>query len=270
MEKKYVAFTYALHWKNIGKSYYGVRYAKDCDTSDIGTKYFSSSREVKRIWKEHGRPLIIIDQMFTNVNEAQEYEVYVLQYNDVVNSEEWINKHDNNAPPVTKLFGDDNPMRKYEISDDYKRKLSESKKGNANPFMGKTHTDEAKRKIGEATKARYEDDDYRQRMSNMKMGKKQSDETRRKISQSNKGRSAANKDNTVYVFVNEDGRQYIGTQSSFYKDNNLPQQQVNRMVTGKPKKAKVFSKKKNCVVEHVYFQTEVKGWKCQGKPQQIL
>ena len=53
-----ISFTY---WKDQGKKYYGVRYAKGCHYFDLGTTYKSSSKHVKAFIRE---PEYVVDRIF--------------------------------------------------------------------------------------------------------------------------------------------------------------------------------------------------------------
>lgn len=48
-------FTYRVRFIPTGEYYYGVRYAKNCNPSDLWTKYFTSSKKVKNLIKKYGK-----------------------------------------------------------------------------------------------------------------------------------------------------------------------------------------------------------------------
>lgn len=143
-EKEMKGFTYILWWPNTGKRYYGVRYARNCRTADIGTKYFSSSRRVKEYWKIHGKPIIIIDMMFSNIHDAREYENWMLIDNDVKNQCDWLNLNDRQAPPI--IQGEHHHMKRLE----FRNRMS----GDNHPMKGKKHSIETKKKISDNLKGR--------------------------------------------------------------------------------------------------------------------
>ena len=72
------------------------------------------------------------------------------------------------------------------ISEETRRRMSESKKGSAPPNKGKKASDETRRKISEAK--RNMSDETRRRMSEVQKGKAHTDETRRKMSEAHKGK----------------------------------------------------------------------------------
>ena len=158
-----MAYTYLIGWTNLDLYYYGVRYAKGCDPSDLWTSYFTSSKKVKYIRNTHGEPNIIkIRRLFINRRKALIWEQKVLRRLDVLHNDRFLNaniggtylwngvpkgtvpwnkgksmsdeqkkligdtrrrlglgKRDVRHLPV--LWGDDNPMRRPEVS----RKLAQ-------------------------------------------------------------------------------------------------------------------------------------------------
>lgn len=121
-------FTYILWWKDQNKQYYGVKFARNCKTECIGTTYFSSSKKVKEYWKEHGDPVIIIDAMFTDIDEAREYEKWILDSNEVHKNDDWLNLRASKA---------------ILMNEDMRRRISEAKKG-------RKLSEEHKSKLGKA------------------------------------------------------------------------------------------------------------------------
>lgn len=91
-------YTYLLGWSSHKKYYYGVRYAKKCDVSDLMRTYFTSSKYVKDFIKLYGMPDIVqIRKTFKTKEEAMLWEHKVLRRMHVVANEKWINKTDNIA-----------------------------------------------------------------------------------------------------------------------------------------------------------------------------
>jgi hypothetical protein len=66
-----------------------------------------------------------------------------------------------------------------------RRKMSEANKGNTK-MLGKTHSEETKRKMSEAHKGKTHSEEHRRKMSETKKGKTRSEETKRKISEAQK------------------------------------------------------------------------------------
>tara|TARA_B110000503_G_scaffold24322_1_gene38379 strand:+ start:696 stop:1328 length:633 start_codon:yes stop_codon:yes gene_type:complete len=91
-------YTYLLGWSKTNKYYYGVRYAKDCDPTDLWTTYFTSSKHVKHYSNKHGKPDIIdIRETFDSVESATEWENKVLKRMSVVNDSRFLNATANMA-----------------------------------------------------------------------------------------------------------------------------------------------------------------------------
>lgn len=79
----------------------------------------------------------------------------------------------------------------YIVSDETRKKISESVKGEKNGFFGKHHSEETKEKISKANKGRTHTNEAKEKMkgrnSPMK-GKHHSDETKKKLSGNRKGK----------------------------------------------------------------------------------
>lgn len=123
-----VPYTYLLTHRPSGKRYYGVRYAKGCDPSDLWVTYFSSSKEVKKLNPKDFD--IEIRRTFSTREEALSWEQRVLWKMKVWNRPDWFNK---TAPRNFGFFG--------------------------------THTEESKRKISEAGRGRVFSKETREKMS---------------------------------------------------------------------------------------------------------
>lgn len=163
-------YTYLLGWSLNNKFYYGVRYAKDCDPSDLWKTYFTSSKHVKSFVECHGNPDIVqIRKVFSTKDEAVKWEHRVLKRLKVTQSDKWLNMTDNQAI---------NFERTPEMMALISQKISTKNKGRSPTFKGRQHTDEAKEK---------------NRLAHLgkKTGRTSSDfteEWKSKISQANKGK----------------------------------------------------------------------------------
>ena len=68
-------FTYYIKWSKYNISYYGCRYSKNCNPTDLWNTYFTSSKYVKEFIKTHGDPDIIkITKVFTTIESCREWE----------------------------------------------------------------------------------------------------------------------------------------------------------------------------------------------------
>jgi hypothetical protein len=134
-------YVYLIGWKKKNVYYYGVRYAKGCDPSDLFTTYFTSSKHVKRFIKENGNSDIIsIRKTFNNVNDAQQWEHKVLRRMNVKERFDFLNKTDNisisyeaGAEGGRKGGKKSKGMNKPWVSEINKKKV-----GSLNPMWGKT------------------------------------------------------------------------------------------------------------------------------------
>jgi len=89
---KQMPYTYLIGWKHLDKWYYGVRFAKNCNPSELWKTYFTSSKHVKRFVKENGLPDIIqIRKTFDTSERAQLFEYKVLRRLKVTKNNKWLN-----------------------------------------------------------------------------------------------------------------------------------------------------------------------------------
>ena len=125
-------YTYLIGWPDQDKWYYGVRYAKGCDPTDLWNPYTTSSNHVKQFVQQHGVPSVrTIRRTFNSITEARVWEERVLKRMHVVEDSKWLNKHDSMSPPINPLGNI--AMRKPENR--AKAKLNNS--GPGNPMFGK-------------------------------------------------------------------------------------------------------------------------------------
>lgn len=76
----YIPYTYLIGWSSLNKYYYGVRFAKGCNPSDLWVKYFTSSKIVKDFREKNGDPDIIqIRKTFKTSYQAILWESKVLR-----------------------------------------------------------------------------------------------------------------------------------------------------------------------------------------------
>ena len=89
-----IPFTYFLRWSKQDMNYYGVRFARGCSPDDLWTKYFTSSKHVKKFRKLHGEPDIIeIRRTFQDKDSARLWEHKVLTKMKVIQKTNWLNRH---------------------------------------------------------------------------------------------------------------------------------------------------------------------------------
>lgn len=89
----YTPYTYLIGWSSLNMWYYGVRYALKCAPDDLWKTYFTSSKHVHRFEKLHGPPDIIqVRKIFTNANQAINWENKVLKRMKVVEDNRFLNR----------------------------------------------------------------------------------------------------------------------------------------------------------------------------------
>lgn len=181
----------------------------------MGVTYFSSSKVVAAFWKEHGQPVIIIDQMFTDVQEARDYEEWMLKSYNVKVSEEWLNLQDFQGPPI--MFGDKNPMRRPEVIVKFMGENSPSKR----PEMRKLVSD---RVAGDKNPSKRPE--VRAKISATLMG-----QSKGKFL----GELNPRFNSELYIFEHDELGTFIGTQHAFRDKYNLRKAGVSAIKTGRNK-----------------------------------
>lgn len=94
----YIPFTYLVKHIPSGKLYYGVRYAKGCSPSDLGNRYFTSSKIIKEMLKKEPVTNFVFEvrKIFPNDPERATYwERKVLRRLKVHKNERWFNQTHN-------------------------------------------------------------------------------------------------------------------------------------------------------------------------------
>lgn len=139
------SYTYLIGWSTLGKWYYGVRYANKVDPeSDLWGKYFTSSKIVKAMRKEHGEPDVVqVRRKFDDPERARHWEERVLRRMNCVKSESWINRciggkkfhvPGKRDPEVgAKISASLTGRKRPEFSEEWKQNLSASKVGKPSP-----------------------------------------------------------------------------------------------------------------------------------------
>jgi len=165
--RSHIPYTYLIGWSSHNKWYYGVRYAKNCNPSDLWKTYFTSSDYVTEFRKLHGEPDVIqIRKTFIDPHTAICWEDNVHRKMNVSNDSKWLNRCIGNG-----------------------RLLSEeSIKKIKTALTGKKHSEEHCRNQGLAKKGIKQTSDHRRKRSDVQKGRSQSPEHSKKISESLKGK----------------------------------------------------------------------------------
>lgn len=121
-------YTYLIECPD-GRKYYGVRYAKNANTSELWVTYFTSSKEIHNLIKIYGKETFkfSVRKIFICKQDAIEWETEVLTRLHVRTNNDWVNKANNKGIPP--MYGDDNPSRLPES----RNKISRAKTGKSRP-----------------------------------------------------------------------------------------------------------------------------------------
>lgn len=154
-------YTYLIGWERMDVWYYGVRYAKNCDPSELWISYYTSSDVVKRYRVEFGEPDVVqVRRTFKSHSEALEWEYKVIRRMRAVKSARWLNqananKEFNTAGKINRtvfkpgkdhiMFGVPAWNRGIDnFSDLEKKRRSIKYRGAGNPNYGNKHSDETR------------------------------------------------------------------------------------------------------------------------------
>ena len=90
-------FTYIIKFKPTNQWYYGVRWARGCSPNDLWTTYFTSSRHIKALIKEHGLEAFHarVSKIFKTKEEATNHERRFLFRVKAASNGAFINKRNN-------------------------------------------------------------------------------------------------------------------------------------------------------------------------------
>lgn len=203
-------YTYFIKWNNINKSYYGVRFAKNCHPQDFWKTYFTSSKKVKKLRESFGEPDIIkIHKIFTLSDDARNFEQNVLIFLNVGRNDLWLNSSKGKCPTRLGIpFSEEskqkssNTQKGRVFSSEHRKKLSESKK----LILRGPRSIEDKEKISNSLKGKKKEPrsiETKEKLSLANKGKILTDETKLKISNARKGKSTLVKDTKWWI--NENG-----------------------------------------------------------------
>lgn len=146
-----IPYTYYLINTITGEKYYGVRYANNCNPSELWVTYFSSSKYVKALIELYGLDSFKheIRKTFNSPKEARDWEEKVLRRLNVLNSDIWLNRNICGKylkeGPQSKEHKEKR-LAKYKeylklhprkLSEETKKKISKSSKGKSKPFSEK-------------------------------------------------------------------------------------------------------------------------------------
>lgn len=234
MSTTFTPYTYLIGWTKLNKWYYGARWSRKCNPSDLWNPYKTSSNVVKQFIIEHGEPDVIkVRKTFKTEAEVRIWEEKVLRRlhdrDPFQNSEsKWLNVNPTASPPCTIGKTPWNKGKKLEpFSNDHKSKISSALKGKSpseetrklwseqrKGKPGRRWSEESKKKLSVSKKGKPigpPSDETRALWSkqrsgsgNSNYGKKASEETRRKIGDKSRGTSWYNDGERNYKIKSED------------------------------------------------------------------
>jgi hypothetical protein len=110
-----LAYTYLILNKINGKWYYGIRYAKGCNPSELFNTYFSSSKYVKNDIALYGKSNFHYEvrKTFANILTARNWEYNVLRRMKAKTRSDCYNQNEAPHPPI--MFGNENPSKRLDV-----------------------------------------------------------------------------------------------------------------------------------------------------------
>lgn len=103
-------YTYIVTHTPSGHRYYGSRYSKHCQPSDLWVEYFTSSQKIKDLIAQDGIDAftVSIRKTFNTVSKCREWESRFLHRIDARSNDTWINAHNGgsdfyNASPASAI-----------------------------------------------------------------------------------------------------------------------------------------------------------------------
>lgn len=195
-----IPYTYLLRFLPENKFYYGVRYKKDCNPSDLFLTYFTSSKEVKKLIDEYGKESFDyeIRRTFHNSDDARKWETKVLTRIKATQRKDFLNKTNNISIP-----------NELERSPETKRKIGDA-------HRGKIVSEETKNKISNNAKERYKNKENHPRY-----GKKLSQETKNKIGKIHKGKIISDEQKKKLSNISKERIKLFGDPLSKYRERCL-------------------------------------------------
>jgi len=144
-------YTYIIGWSKHNKFYYGARWSKDCDPTDLWKTYFTSSKHVEKFRKQCGEPDIVqVRKIFTDADKCRLYEQKTLRRLNVLREDKWLNKNINGR------FLPFGPQ-----SEEHKLARSRALKGHAKTFTKGKHSKESLEKMRLAQLGRPKSEEHK-------------------------------------------------------------------------------------------------------------
>ena len=147
----YTPYTYLITFLPTGQQYYGVRTKQGCHPTDLWNSYYTSSKTVRQLIKQHGADAFRweVRKTFSNREDAIIWEHRLLSRIDAARNPQYLNKNNGDR----KFFGGGVP-KGFRHSEDARRKMSINSSGSNNPNYGRNFSEATRRKLSEARKGK--------------------------------------------------------------------------------------------------------------------
>lgn len=185
----FIPYTYVLTHLPTGKRYYGVRYSKKANPSDLWVTYFSSSRLVKALPREEFKAEI--RKTFATAEEALRWEQQVIKRLRLDLNQEWFNQHYIGSKFKPTVITPEHRAKIAAANRGKKRSQEIRERMRWTPEMRSRWlvanknrppmSEETKRKIAEANIGKKMDRSIAEKIGEAHKGKKRSEETKAKM-----------------------------------------------------------------------------------------
>ena len=186
-------YTYVVAHLPTGKRYYGSRYSRRCDPSDLWVSYFTSSRRIRQMVKEEGKGAFVasVRRIFPSIETCLRWETFVLRRLGVPKNDRWFNKSIGGKRFYSSLARERNPnygkhwtipqevrdkiggsLKNRKLSDTHRQRISLAVSGARNPMFGSTHSPASRSRISMAGRMRRQSADTKRRIAESEMGSK--------------------------------------------------------------------------------------------------
>lgn len=183
-QSQYEPHVYIIRLVSQDKLYIGTRFAKGCLMDDLGSRYFTSSKSVKSVWKQSPEEISIERKIPCASNhDAIILEGLMISWFDAVYSEGFLNIAYGGV-----VFSDAVDSHTPEA----RRKRSESLSGEKHFMYGKNHSPESRLKMSGKRPWAKKTEEQRKRMSAAMKGLRKSEEHKKNLSESKRRFHAEN------------------------------------------------------------------------------